>query len=119
MNWVSESFFRDRENILRACGNAEDEILTYIALTSLLSLDPSEARGWICKCHLCKNKFSARKSMLSLILPEVKPILPSCQRPEKASKKPSSQRKMKTSKKKAASPVIKIDGTYKNSTSDK
>jgi len=108
--WIPEAALRERDLCSRACGKAEEEIITYIALTSLLSLDPSEARGWICKCHLCKGTFSARKTELEHLLPEVKQILPSCQSPAPA------QRVKQTSKKKK---TIKIDGTYKNSSTAK
>jgi len=95
-----ESSLQNPKIYSRACGKAEEEVITYIALNSLLSLDPSEARGWICQCHLCKGKFSERKKELEFILPEVKPIEPSCRMPKK----------IKT---------IKISGYYKNSTTAK
>merc|ERR1719461_2361744 len=77
---ITESELR----LVRACGNAEDEVLTYIILTSSLSIHPSESRGWICSCHLCKNKFSKRKAQLDRMLESLMPK--KCRSPEKVAK---------------------------------
>jgi len=37
----------------KSCGQGQDEVIVYYVLARLLGLDPHEAVGWVCSCHLC------------------------------------------------------------------
>jgi hypothetical protein len=37
----------------KSCGQGQDEVIVFYLLAHLLGIDPHEACGWVCSCHLC------------------------------------------------------------------
>lgn len=43
----------------RSCGCGHEEVCVYFLLVRQLGLEPAEACGWICACHLCNYSYTS------------------------------------------------------------